>query len=265
MLALILACGGEPNAAPTAPGSTPTTQEASVAETVSDPRAYVRQAYLQQPASWAHRADYNLDDPALLDEVIDKAMKTRRRNWNGTLPNDKRELDAFIKISQGMYATAILDTPARRAAVEQKVREHFENPPIAFDGKKAIVDLGWAPGELVQLKRAGWGIGDSDALEQRELRPEIVLRAFRQAVEAHPNASTYEVHVEVPLGTRSMRFDYRFPVSADRLYVRRDGGEVWATRKHAGGVEAFLAGALPTHTSQLVSTVEEARFYEMDP
>ncbi|MCB9679380.1 MAG: hypothetical protein H6737_30020 [Alphaproteobacteria bacterium] len=234
-----------------------------MSETVSDPRAYVRQAFVEHPANWAHTAAYNLDDPAVVDPVIDKAMNTRRRQWKGELPNDKNELDAFIRISKGMYTTALTDTPELRARVEEKVRQHFENPPITREGDRVHVELGWAPGPLEKVMRSGWNIAKSDAVEERELKPEHVYRAFRQAYEAHPDAKVYSVTVEVPQGTRSAIYTYEYPVEHDRLYIRGPGGDMLVTTTRAGGIQGLIAGSVPTHSLKLESTINDATPYQM--
>ncbi|MEZ4317644.1 MAG: hypothetical protein R3F61_09065 [Myxococcota bacterium] len=250
--------------APSVGSSTPSppTPGASV-PLVSDPRAYVRDAFIQHPATWSGTADFNLTDPAVIDPIIDKAVKTRRRNWNGELPHDADELDAFIRISKGMYATGILDTPELRARVEAKVAERFANPPVSRNGDTVTVDLGWAPGVLEKLTRAGWGIGSSEHVEKLELRRDDVLRAFGVGATAHPDARIYVVTVVLPRGTRSQHFEYRYDTREGRLRVVESHNTIHLTKTRANSIQEVVAGALPTHTSEMVTSTEEAGDYEL--
>ncbi|MCW5811466.1 MAG: hypothetical protein KIT84_10655 [Labilithrix sp.] len=223
------------------------------ADEVADPRAYVRAAYLQHPAPWAGTADYNLDDTALLDEIIDEAMRTRRRQWKGTLPSAKKELDAFIQLSKGMYTTALLATPERRARVETLIRERFAQPKVTTNGGEVVADMGLAAATF-ENARIGWELRASLHVERNELASAEVNRAFC-LLEKAPPASVRVVRVTLPLGKIRRTLTYRYPRHGDRLELTEK--ESYVSRKAIGGLDQFCKGRVATHSSDMVSTSAE--------
>ena len=80
---LLLACGSPP-------ASVPSPQGGQVSETVSDPRAYVRQAFVEHPANWAHTAAYNLDDPAKRPPWWDRLPPEVQQKLLAMSPDERR-------------------------------------------------------------------------------------------------------------------------------------------------------------------------------
>jgi hypothetical protein len=246
-LALTTACGATPDAA----NPPPTPAEPTVSD-VSDPRQYVRDALMVADNSFGGRAEYVLRDTEALDEAIDKAMRLKRRKWDGELPHDRSELDAFIDSAARTWRVAQLDTEERRAQIAKQVQEYFENPDIERDGDTVHVDLGILPGELKKRTRTGWGILRSEYANNSEAKPEVLQRAFRQAVEAHPDAPNVQVRVLVPNGKSLMQSRYRYDAGEDRLFVDTYRAKVMVSREPIGGVQAIIDGQAELRIDKLV-------------
>jgi hypothetical protein len=232
--------------------------EAVVSETVSDPRAYVTHAWAAETRNWAGTHVFNPTDPELVNPLIDKAMK-RKPAWKGQLPRDKRKLDQFVRMSQGLYNTGLLSDPAAKAAVEQRIRDRFEQPAIERIGDAAIADLGFAPGTISRVLRAGYGITDSPVIDRYELKPEHVVRAFGQLVTAHPDATVYQIDLKLWEKSRRVDFKYRYEKATDLLRVQRRGHDQFVSYQPLGGVDALVAGGYPTHTWDLDNALGEWR------
>lgn len=223
--------------------------------TVSDPRAYVREAVLNNDSNWLKAPWLNPTDPAwidpFLDERIDKDLQIK-----GKLPNDQRKLDRFIKRTQGRYLTHVLKTEEGRAVVEQRVRDRFENPVITLQDGIAVADMGHAPGPFEKALRSGWRI-KPDGLVDGQIPPEAVVRAFNQAHQAHPDAKGWRLELRQYIGSSISHFTYFYqPGGHDRLLVRKDVHKL-KSREPIGGVEGLLKGGYPTHTDELANAMAE--------
>lgn len=243
LILLLLACTGAP---PSPSASMPS---------VSDPRAYVRDAVLNNDSNWLKAPWLNPDDPALIEPWLDKRIG-KDLQIKGELPSDQRKLDRFVQRIQSAYLTDLLKTDEGRAAVEERIRERFENPVITMDEGIAVADLGFVPGPFEKALRSGYRI-KPDRLEDGETPTADIVRAFNQAHEAHPDAKGWRLKVVQYIGSSKSHFTYAYqPGGHDRLLVRKDPHKL-KTREPIGGVEGLLKGGYPTNTKELANAAAE--------
>lgn len=227
---------------------------------VDDPRAYVRERLVATATPpWADgRADYNLDDPAFLDSLIDARVE-RDARLDGQLPTDQRGLDRFVSHLGPYYSTATTASAARRAAVEDRVRERFEAPPVTFDPetRTAHADLGLATARF-RPDRTSWRLQTvASVADGVELAPEAVARAFGRLHAAHPDARVYDVEARLLTvsGARDVRYTY--DAEGDELEVLDGLDFRYESPAPVGGIERLVGGEAPTRTDDLARLCED--------
>lgn len=252
MIWLLLACSPQdPSTNSPPPGTT-------MPETVSDPRAYVIAGWAAHERNWLGVAYVNPTDPALVDPILDKELKYYRP-FKGTLPSDPAQLDKFIKQTQVKYDTAIRKSDAGKAHIEKRLRERFENPEVSLDGDVATASMGYAPGTLVRDLRSGLRIQtDPTVLDRGELASEHVVRGFRAAHAAYPDAQTWRVTVEIVANGQHARYAFSYTLGQDRLFLKADSRS-YIGSQDLGGVEGLLAGGYATYALDLADASSELR------
>ncbi len=220
-----------------------------------DPQfAELRRRLLEQPASWAS-LPYHPRDPALVDPEIRRALELRHPR---PLPSDPDKLERVAwDLGPTVFAGA-MRRPEWRAAVEERVRAWWADPPITTAADGAVVaDLGICPGPLVSRGRLGWSIARSDHAVDGSLRGEEVGRRLIDLRARFPGARAWQLDVLVqrPGGGAPRAHSYRYDSSWDRLAVRRadEPGYVYLSPTPLrGDLTALADGRSPTHPLKLL-------------
>ncbi len=256
-----VACGPASDPAQT-PGPdaaiAPSTAPEPTVSDVSDPRQYVRDALMRsEDAAFEGIADYNIRDEAVLDEAIDKAMRLKRRKWDGELPHDQDELDRFIGDAERTWRIAQMDSDEHRALVEKRMEAYFAEPIVRVEGDTAHVDLGILPGPLKRVTRGKFGIRESPYADNLEVKPEEVQRAFQIGLDDAPEAKHIQVKAKIPQGSRPKIVYYRYNGDRDRLEIRSHRGKVYQSPEKIGGIEAIIEGRTGTRYADLLPVTAE--------
>jgi len=224
---------------------------------IEDPEAYVRGQLLATVApSWTltDTPDYTLNDPAFVDSVITATLDRQKRDLNGSLPTDSRQLDRFVRDAVRAYQTSLLKTPKRRAAVEALIRERFETSPVELRGSTAVTDLGLAPGRF-ERSRTSWEIHESEKASARILRPQAIAETLSRMQEAQPDASSFLIDVEIPRGASTERVRYYYSLASDHLWMRKGPGNQYVSTNPVGGIDGLHALDAPRHALDMFDGV----------
>jgi hypothetical protein len=239
-----LACGSPPEATEPPPEEAPVSDAAAFAE--------LRTFVLREAPAWSGRADYNPDDPALVDPVLRKVVD--QRNFGRVPPTTAERQRLATAIANSVWAGQ-LSRPEWRAAVEEKVRAYWAAPRVTTTSDGGLVmDLGICPGPITQWSSGRYGITTSEYADRGQLRRDVVADRLLALVERQRGAAWFEVQVQVPAGHRSPeRYRYRYDPGKDVLYVllASQEGTVWVSPAPLGGDLGSLKTTSPTRTEEL--------------
>lgn len=254
-LFVLLGCGGD-----TAPS---VADPVATADAVDDPRAYVRTLLtLDERAGPLGDSAYAITNAAFVNAVIDAALKERRwRDWNGTLPSDRSDLDRFARSIERAYRQAHVATPEARAQVEAQVRARFEEPASRVEGTVVEADLGIVPGPLEE-RGSAWRIVSGD-LDRGQPSAALLEGAFERLAERHGDAAVLVLSMTVHDGTRPETYRYRYSTARDRLKVRSPQGEEFVSPEPVGGLSALASSSV--HTRDLLRCNRDAEDYYSGP
>jgi hypothetical protein len=155
------------------------------------------------------------DDPAVIDPTIAWAI--------GMEGKDPKRHDATVTRASSAYHTVLTSDAAGQAAVERKLKERYEHPVITRDGALARIDLGVIPGK--PMKSRGVVVVRSPLADGQGLVAREVIRNLQLGLAAHPDATTYQVEIDVPAynpGASSYisgQFTYVYSKVEDRIRV----------------------------------------------
>ena len=229
-------------------------------EPVVNPRAYVHdQLVATATPSWADgRSDYNLDEPAFLDSLIDARVE-RDAGLGGELPSDQRGLDRFVGRLGPYYSTAAIASAERRAAIEALVRDRFDHPPATFDSETRIAraDLGIATARF-QPDRTSFRLQTIDSVSDGvQLVPDEVARAFGRLHAEHPDARVLELTVRMLTVSGGRDATYTYHEESDVL-VLEDGLELrYESPQPIGGIDRLIGGQAATQAAELARLCED--------
>jgi hypothetical protein len=139
------------------------------------------------------RAEFNPPSIPDLDAHIEKAIATR--NF-GRMPSDAADAKRLASIIAPGTWGQYLDQPEGRAAIEARIREHWQNPPVKSDERNGVaVDLGLCPGTLTKNSKGSFELRDCLAAEHGELTPAELARRLQDLTSRFPNEKAYNVSV----------------------------------------------------------------------
>lgn len=207
----------------------------------------LRKHVLETPAVFG-RANYNPPSIPDLDAHIEKAIETR--NF-GRMPSDAADAKRLAFVIAPNIWSHYLDTPEGRAAVEARIREHWENPPVKTEELNGVVvDLGLCPGALTRNSKGSFELRDCPAFEHGELTATELARRLQDLTARFPNAKAYNFSVTFTNYRTPKVLHYRWDPSSDLLYVTNDG-VTHRSRKRIGGFDKLASGESPSRMQQM--------------
>ncbi len=207
----------------------------------------LRKQLLETPAVFG-RAIYNPPSIPDLDAQIEKAIETR--NF-GRMPSDAADAKRLAFIIAPNIWSHYLETPEGRAAVEARIREHWDNPPVKTDELNGVVvDLGLCPGTLTKNSKGSLELRDCSAAEQGELAAAELARRLQDLTSRFPKAKAYNLSVTFTNYRTPKVVRYRWEPASDLLFVTIEG-TTFRSRKRIGGFEKLLSGESPSRTQQM--------------
>lgn len=207
----------------------------------------LRKHVLETPAVFG-RATYNPPTIPDLDAHIVKAIE--QRNF-GRMPADAAEAKrlAFV-IAPGIWGH-YLDTPEGRAAVEARIREHWDNPPVKTEELNGVVvDLGLCPGTLARGSKGGIELRDCPHFEHGELTAAELARRLQDLTSRFPNAKAYNIAVTFTSYRSPRTVHYRWEPSSDLLSVVTEG-TTFRSKQRIGGFDKLRSGESPSRTQHM--------------
>lgn len=186
------------------------------------------------------RNEYVPDDPALLDPSIAWALDTV-----GRAPERREQV--LEQAASGVYNTLTRD-PAGIAAVEALLTARYQHPTITREGDLVHIDVGVIPGKP-SVFRGGLYVTSSLAVNgSHGLVAAEVVRNLELGMAAHPDATRYQLEIEIPSRWSKPAFAYVYDRSEDRIAVYRDGERsYWVTAELGGRID----GVTSLHWSEL--------------
>lgn len=207
----------------------------------------LRKYILETPAVFG-RVIYNPQTVPDLDANIEKAIE--QRNF-GRMPADAAEAKRLaFSFAPGIWGK-YLDTPEGRAAIEARIREHWENPTIRIDELNGVVtDLGLCPGTLTRNSKGSFELRDCPAFEHGELTAAEIARRLQDFRARYPNAKAYNFSVTFTNYRLPKEVHYRWEPVSDLLFVTIEG-TTYRSKTRIGGFDNLLSGESPSRTQHM--------------
>ncbi|MEX1365903.1 MAG: hypothetical protein AB1Z98_22435 [Nannocystaceae bacterium] len=208
--------------------------------------AMARAALVDGKSCYAEAAVLCVTDEAFIDSAIEEALE---RRWKGTMPTTRRDVEQVIRSARGHYKTS-LRSPVGRKAIEERVREVYEQPVVDTDTVPGIVsvDLGAVPGEVVEGLRKTIRLRDSDLIDGFDWAAAEAGRQLAKYATKYPDAQEIRIEVRAPMGV-SRHYLYRYLVEDDIVVHEDIGRDVssesqYVSKPIPGGIETMRSGTL---------------------
>jgi len=215
--------------------------------TKSEALPELRKYVLETPAIFG-RANYNPPSIPDLDAQIETAIE--KRNF-GRMPADAAEAKRLAFVIAPNIWSHYIDTPEGRAAVEARIRENWDNPPVRTEELNGVVvDLGLCPGALTKNSKGSFELRDCPAFEHGELTAAEIARRLQDLTTRYPNANAYNFSVTFTNYRTPKVLHYRWEPSSDLLYVTNQG-VTFRSKKRIGGFDKLLSGESPSRMQHM--------------
>jgi hypothetical protein len=169
--------------------------------------ALARNALTDGKECFAERAEYCLNDPALVDSAIRPRLDAL---YGGEMPKKKVYVDAVVREAVREYRRRCAE-PANLRRIETLVAERYENPKAERRGDEFWIDFGVVPGKL-SASRASFQIELRETpLAQKGRWTDAEARdKFVAALTKYPDEKQFVLVVTVPDGHAFATFTFRF-------------------------------------------------------
>lgn len=182
--------------------------------------AAIRNEVLAKPVLF-NRAAYNPTDNALVNELIDRAIRdaVAKRYFDKWPASEDHAKSYAFTIAPSAWS-AVLRSDQGRAAIESRIQENWASPPTRPVDDGVVADMGVCPGAIKQLSGGAWTIPVCEYNDDGELHPRELVRALEALRAKFPEARFHQVDVELNVHYRTpARLSYRYVAERDELVL----------------------------------------------